>query len=51
MLSLPVWSLLVIDVLFFVFHTGLILFNLAGFGLKLAGCIFFALPPHCFRGL
>ena len=30
MLPLPVWSLHVIDVLFFVFHTGLILFNLAG---------------------
>ena len=30
MLLLPAWSLHVIDVLFFVFHTGLILFNLAG---------------------
>lgn len=28
--SLPTWSLYAIDVLFFVFHTALILFNLAG---------------------
>lgn len=30
MSSFPLWSLHVIDVLFFVFHTGLILFNLCG---------------------
>ena len=30
MSSLPTWSLYAIDVLFFVFHTALILFNLAG---------------------
>ena len=30
MSSLPTWSLHALDVMFFVFHTGLILFNLAG---------------------
>ena len=32
MSSLPTWSLYALDVLFFVFHTALILFNLAGWG-------------------